>query len=340
MGYTDTLMPAADKDTVRHLSEEDRRRDGHEGKGLTFVMVGGKREVAVGDVLTFKQNSLGKRGLGVCNGDRGEVVDVKRDRISVRMFSSSTQPSPSVIAFSPRGYKNWDIGRATTHHQTQGASVDASVPVIDRSASAELVFMATSRSKYALDMVVARSVFKDLDEFVEHVSGQIGIKTTSRTYGEIVERTGGKDTMRVQNIEAQGEAANSPLRRIYEAEIKEPADALRKKRVDVLRDAYAERKNEIASEATLSLIDRLEAEKTALSEMRKEISEVYKETQPQKYITWLDEHETARNKARAIEQEREQQRKVEQQRELQHSNEKADDRDRHHEMENDHEYER
>src|ERR1700735_5451063 len=70
-GFTDTLMPAADKDTVRHLAEEDRRRAGLAGTGRWYVTETGRRELGVGDRLMFLENSFGKRGLGVRNGDGG-----------------------------------------------------------------------------------------------------------------------------------------------------------------------------------------------------------------------------------------------------------------------------
>ncbi len=82
-GY-DTLTLASDKDSVRHLSEEDRRRSGREGRGRRYATDGGIREFASGDRLMFLENSLGRNGLGVRNGDRGTVLSVKPDEIAVR----------------------------------------------------------------------------------------------------------------------------------------------------------------------------------------------------------------------------------------------------------------
>jgi len=56
---------------------------------------------------------------------------------------------------------------------------------------------------------------------------------------------GGRETLRVHNIEAQREAA--PLRRIYEYEIAEPLRALQRERIDLARDAYRERETRDAS---------------------------------------------------------------------------------------------
>src|SRR6185312_14518823 len=122
--------------------------------------------------------------------------------------------------------------------------VDAAVSVIDRSASAELLFVAASRSKQELDIIVPRTAFRDLDDLANHVAERISLKTTTRTYEEVLERTGGRETIRVRNIDAQREAA--PLRRLYEADVVEPMRAIQSERIDRAREAYQERNREIA----------------------------------------------------------------------------------------------
>lgn len=198
----DTLAMASDKDTVRHLSEEDRRRQGRD-QGQRYVTDGGLREFTVGDRLMFLENSFGKRGLGIRNGDRGTVAQAKPNRIVVELDGTKAR----TVAFSPTAYKSFDYANACTVHKAQGASVDAAVSVIDCSASAELLFVAASRSKHGLNIIVPRTAFRDIDEMAEHVAERISLKTTTRTYDEIAQRTGGKQTMRVLNIEAQRDAA-------------------------------------------------------------------------------------------------------------------------------------
>jgi hypothetical protein len=259
------LTLGSDKDTVRHLSEQDRKLSGTEGQGRRYVTTGGIREFAAGDRLMFFENSLGKRGLGVRNGDRGDVIEATVERIVVRMDAGDGREG-RLVSFSPRSYKSFDYANASTVHKAQGASVDAAVAVIDRSASAELAFVAMSRSKQALDIVVPKTSFKDLDEFAEHVANRITLKTTTRTYDEVIERTGGPETLRVQNIEAQREAA--PLRRIYDAEIVEPVRAVQSAEIKTIRQAYVDRKHEIAASAA-SMEERLEAQYQALRSMRK-----------------------------------------------------------------------
>jgi len=287
----DTITLASDKDSVRHLSEEHRRREGRQGVGARYVTTGGTREFTVGDRLMFLENSTGKSGLGVRNGDRGEVIETKRDRITVRIDGDHGR----VVSFMPSAYRAFDYANASTVHKAQGASVDAAVSVIDRSASAELLFVAASRSKAALEIVVPRSAFGSIDDLAEHISERISLKTTSRTYDELLERTGGKETIRVRNIEAQREAA--PLRRVYEFEIVEPLRAVLRDRVDAVRTSYRERKHEIAG-SVLSIEERLDANREALRAMRREVASVYKELRPQPFGEWLQEREQLRERMR------------------------------------------
>ncbi len=296
----DTLTLASDKDSVRHLSEEYRRRDGREGKGRRYATDGGLREFAPGDRLMFLENSLGRNGLGVRNGDRGTVLEAKPHQITVQLDDKNEQ----TVTFSPKAYRAFDYANACTVHKSQGASVDAAVSLIDRSASAELLFVAASRSRRELDIVVPRSAFRDTHELAEHIAERISLKTTTRTYDELLERTGGKQTIRVRNIEAQREAL--PLRRVYEADVVEPLRALQSERVDRAREAYQERKREIVASVP-SMEDRLEAGRDALREMRTEVIAAYRELRPQPFGEWLQEREERRDQVRPSVDRREEQ---------------------------------
>lgn len=207
------------------------------------------------------------------------------------------------MTFSPKAYRAFDYANACTVHKSQGASVDAAVSLIDRSASAELLFVAASRSRQELDIVVPRSAFRDIHELAEHIAERISLKTTTRTYDELLERTGGKQTIRVQNIEAQREAL--PLRRVYEADV-EPLRALQLDRVDRAREAYQERKSEIAASG-LPMEDRLVAGRDALRGMRTAMIAAYRELRPQPFGEWLKEREERRERVRPSVDRREEQ---------------------------------
>ena len=123
-----------------------------------------------------------------------------------------------------------------------------------------------------------RSAFRGVDELAKHIAERISLKTTTRTYDELLEQTGGKQTIRVQNMEARSQAL--PLRRVYEAEIVEPLRTLQLQCVDEARDAYRERKREIA-ESGVSIEERLDASRDALRAMRTTVIAAYRELRPQ-----------------------------------------------------------
>lgn len=288
-GISDVLMPAAAKDTVRHLAEEHRRREGREGAGRSYVTENGRRELAIGDGLMFLENSLsGKRALGVRNGDRGVVVEAAANRISVRMTDDH------VVSFSPRAYREWDYAVSTSVHKTQGASVTACVPLLDRSASAELVFVAASRSTTALDMVVPQTEFRDIDDLAEHVAGRISLKTTTRTFDEILERSGGPDTVRVTRIERHREAENSPSRLDWQASVVEPLRAERERRIRELRASRDARPMELSA----SLSRRLEQRLAASRAFRSAVAEIHHATKPPSFSAWTKEQERAKERMR------------------------------------------
>jgi len=68
-------------------------------------------------------------------------------------------------------------------------------------------------------------------------------------------------------------------------------------RVDQAREAYRERKSEIA-ESGLSMEDRLEAGRDALRAMRTAVTAAYRELRPQPFGEWLQEREERREQAR------------------------------------------
>jgi hypothetical protein len=291
----DTILVAGDKDSVRHLGEEVRRLDGLEG-GRRYRTDGGTKEFAIGDSLVFRQNSLGRNGIGVRNGDRGEVVATWQERIDVRMDDGR------VVHVHPRAYRAIEHGGASTVHSAQGASVGAAVAVIDKSASAELAFVAMSRSRDGLQIVVPRTAFRNLDDLAQHVAKRISLKTTSMTYDELVDRTGGKDTIRVRNIEAQ--RAAEPLRRIYDAEVAEPARAAREAQIAAERAVYRERLAAIAAEPNLDAEALHDAKRDALRAFRSGAMEAHHASKPAGFSEWLVDRQATRDVVRGAQDRR------------------------------------
>ena len=132
-----------------------------------------------------------------------------------------------------------------------------------------------------------RSAFQDLDTFAQHVAERLSLKTTTRTFGESLERTGGPGTMRVLNIEAQRHSAT--LRRAYDAEVVEPLQELQRRRLEEAREEYGRRKIAIAA-SNCPPEERLDARCAALSAFRKRAAAIYRKCKPQSFSAWLDDH--------------------------------------------------
>jgi len=302
-GLQDTLLLAGDKDTTRHLAEEYRRRDGLEGAGRAYMTAGGRRELAEGDRFVFLENSLtGKRALGVRNGDTGHVVEVKPNQISVRLDREDR-----VVTFSPRSYQNWDQAGALTVHKSQGASVDGVVPLLDRSASAELAFVAMSRSKHALDVVVPRTAFADVDELARHISERISLKTTTRTYEEELARTGGPENLWAKKMERAEEQRTNPLRMQWQSEIVEPMLAARRERLRESSEALRVAREDARGEGG-GLAERLARDRELLREAKVRNASIIAETTASKFRTWAKEEasqqEQTRERGRTKQQQR------------------------------------
>jgi hypothetical protein len=149
-------------------------------------------------------------------------------------------------------------------------------------------------------MVVPQTVFKDIDELAKHVAERISLKTTTRTYDELLERTGGPDTVRVTRIERQREAENSPSRREWQATVIEPLRAERERR---MRDLRASRDSCIP-EPGVSLSERLEQRLAASRAFRSAMAEIHRETKPPSFSAWSKEQERAEERMRERARER------------------------------------
>ena len=304
-GLQDTLLLAADKDTVRHLSEEDRRRDGREGAGRTYKTEGGLRELAAADRFVFLENSLsGKRALGVRNGDTGTVVSAEGKRIAVRLDREDR-----VVEFSPRSYKAWDHANSCSVHRSQGASVGAGVALLDRSASAELAFVALSRSKSALDIVVSQESFADLDDLANHISQRISLKSTTRTYDEEIARTGGLDNIWARKIQRAEEQHSNPLRQQWQSEIVEPMLAARRERLRESSEALRVARHENGG-GRGGLGNRLERDRELLRQAKGRNATIIAETTAPRFRTCAKEQEAAQDRIHEAQRIRRQQREV------------------------------
>jgi hypothetical protein len=285
------LVIASDKDTVRHINEQIRRERlsaGQLGDGHEFVTDGGRVNLHVNDRISFRENSVGKRGIGVLNGYIGTVREARPREIVVELDGDR-----GTVSFSPRRYTAWTLGYAGTVHTAQGASVDRCVAILDKSASAELAFVALSRAKVATTALYAETNFKDTQKIAEHLGRRISAKTTSQTYEEALAQHGGHDSVRVKHIDEARDALSHPLRRQYEAEMAERVEH-RERAIADLRNTYAGRKREITTDRTKTLAERLRAQRELSSERRRATAAVIAAHRPEPFTAWLAMREEQR----------------------------------------------
>ncbi len=259
------LIVASDRDTVRHLCEQIRSDLGMVG-GAKYATANGTRELLVGDRFIFRENS---RRMKVLNGTTGEVVDTG-NKITIKTDDGK------LVDFDPRKYQQWDHGYATTVHSAQGATVDAVVGILDPSASAELAYVAITRARHSVSMYAAQTNFAGIDDLAEHIADRVRLKTTSRTFDELLAKTGGPDNIVAVNARAQQDARNHPLRPEYER-IEASKSSQRTK---LVKASNMRAKGKIAALAGMPLADIIEARKKIIKQQRREVLSANKRHAP------------------------------------------------------------
>ncbi|MHB8147345.1 MAG: AAA family ATPase [Vulcanimicrobiaceae bacterium] len=294
----DVLLVASDKDSVRYLNEEIRRRDGRDGRGHTYATDGGARQITEGDRFIFGENN---RKLGVVNGDTGTVVAHGQYCVQVKLDRTT-----DTVQFDTRRYDKWDHGYATTVHRAQGASVRACGGVLDRSATAELAHVASSRSTEEYACFASRHAFADARDLAEHLAANIMDKGTTQDISTQLAARGGPDSFFAQNVRAQAASALNPDVIAYERAQAERALLLRNELTTISEEYRSQRA--VTSREEWREINRAQrdAEKRAVAEFG-----------PEHKADWLGEHRAERNidadlvaEAMRIRRQREQRRAV------------------------------
>ncbi len=114
----------------------------------------GKQDLYVGDEIMFRENSKGRKGIGVINGDKGVVQGMTPEgKIRVRLTDGRT------VNFDPHEYKNWTLGYASTVHKSQGSTVDRAYYLVSSGDHREMSYVAASRHRKDLTLYVDKSVY-------------------------------------------------------------------------------------------------------------------------------------------------------------------------------------
>ncbi|MHB8355390.1 MAG: AAA family ATPase [Vulcanimicrobiaceae bacterium] len=226
-GVAEVLLLAGDKITGRHENETIRAAYGRAEAGPGFHTDDGVRTLVAGDRFVFLQNNKRVRVVNgdakivrhVMNGDVGTVQAVHVGEGGVRVEVELDRGEGRVV-FDPRRYTSWDWGYALTVHKAQGATVEASAYVIDKSASAEMLHVAASRARGETRVFGSNANFADIGELAEHIAGRIRGKDDALLYEEVVARFGGPESVWANRVKRAMAEKNDPLRREHEREMR------------------------------------------------------------------------------------------------------------------------
>jgi conjugative relaxase-like TrwC/TraI family protein len=142
------VVMAADRDTVDQLAMRARAARVHAGKVETGGITLGNQTVGVGDEIVTTHNDrrlITTTGAWVRNGDRW-TVDQRRPNGSLQLRSLDSRGTVTL----PGDYVQEHVGLAyaVTVHRSQGLTVDQAVLVVDRSTSAEHLYVGMTRGRH------------------------------------------------------------------------------------------------------------------------------------------------------------------------------------------------
>jgi conjugative relaxase-like TrwC/TraI family protein len=183
---SEAMMLADNNNQVRDLNAGARaylQEQGHLSKDeQTFTVSdprdGAKRDIEItkGERILFRAPD--KRGIGVANGDRATVdsIDVGRDG---RREITATLDDGGKVRFSPdmenertgkndaKHYSVVQHGYAGTVHTSQGATVNNIIYVPSSESSAELTYVALSRARETMDVVISKEGLREAQRELE-----------------------------------------------------------------------------------------------------------------------------------------------------------------------------
>ena len=123
------------------------------GDGYVFETHKGNKAFCVGDKIICLENN---NSFGVKNGTAGIIDNIDKNIIRLKADGK-------VFNIDVNVYKKFDYGYAVTIHKAQGMTVDDSVFYVNgRSLSSNLVYVALSRHKQNINIVVNKAKINDI----------------------------------------------------------------------------------------------------------------------------------------------------------------------------------
>jgi Ti-type conjugative transfer relaxase TraA len=175
--------------TVIH---ERRAEAGLLGPDVAVETTKGARMMATGDRVLFLKNAVLDTVPGqktpVSNSDFGTVLSIK-DGAPVKDGGNGPVLTVAIdggrtVSFSTKSYPDFDLGYATTVHKAQGATVDRVLVLASDSMSKSLAYVAMSRQREDVKVVVPQSEIADL-KALALVFSRTSPKLTTLDYAEM-----------------------------------------------------------------------------------------------------------------------------------------------------------
>jgi Ti-type conjugative transfer relaxase TraA len=178
--------------TVIH---ERRAEAGLLGPDVTVATTNGDRLMAVGDRLLFLKNAdLGTatshrsgETTQVSNSDLGTILSIK-DGVPVKDGGIGPVLTVAIdggktVTFDAKSYPDFDLGYATTIHKSQGETVDRVIVLASSSMDKSLAYVAMSRHRDSVKVIVPKSELADLKALTWSFS-RTSPKLTTLDYAE------------------------------------------------------------------------------------------------------------------------------------------------------------
>jgi hypothetical protein len=272
------LLLAGDKLTCKHLDHTVRMALGLEGQGVRLhTRDFGHLELAIHDRIVFLKND---KKLGVHNNLTGTVTGIyqgSRTRVVVRTDDGA------VIVFNPKAYRDWKYGYALTIHKAQGATVDRAAIVIDKSVTAEMLHVATTRARDDFRIFYSRANFEDDAELIQMAADRAGLKDDALLFERIVAQTGGPDSPWARRVKMAAANEADPLRQAH-----------RQYRVDIERAFRAESDRANAryhAEAQrLGANATIQEKRELVARHRSAIATIRRQYRPLNFLEWAAVH--------------------------------------------------
>lgn len=202
------LAPVRSRTDALYTNRAIRHELGLNGTGIAFRFERGVRELAVGDRVLFERNS---KTLDVLNGYLGTVRAVASQAVDVELDGGRT------VQFDPRRYRAIDYGWSTTTHKSQSRGDPLVVPTLGKNDDARSAHVALTRCESGLRVHTRLG----REELVERLCSSTSLrpKDDALLFDELVQRTGGPDTMWARTVRRALEHDRDPLRRQHRAEM-------------------------------------------------------------------------------------------------------------------------